>query len=83
MVVSQHSDKKLLAPSGLKLMDQPKHPDSSVSDARQFVKNVFCRKCCKFKILTHLAYIANGKKPCYIVQQFHWANKRDVTLRHL
>ena len=34
-------------------------------------------------ILTHLAYIANGKKTCYIVQQFHWANKRDVTLRHL
>ena len=28
-------------------------------------------------------YIANGKKSCYIVQQFHWANKRDVTLRHL
>ena len=26
---------------------------------------------------------ANGKKSCYIVQQFHWANKRDVTLRHL
>ena len=36
-----------------------------------------------FIILTHLAYIANGKKTCYIVQQFHWANKRDVTLRHL
>ena len=35
------------------------------------------------KILTHLAYIANGKKTCYIVQQFHLANKRDVTLRHL
>ena len=35
------------------------------------------------KVLTHLAYIANGKKTCYIVQQFHWANKRDVTLRHL
>ena len=34
-------------------------------------------------ILTHLAYIANVKKTCYIVQQFHWANKRDVTLRHL
>ena len=34
-------------------------------------------------ILTHLAYIANGKKTCYIVQQFHRANKRDVTLRHL
>ena len=34
-------------------------------------------------ILTHLAYIANGEKTCYIVQQFHWANKRDVTLRHL
>ena len=34
-------------------------------------------------ILTHLAYIASGKKTCYIVQQFHWANKRDVTLRHL
>ena len=34
-------------------------------------------------VLTHLAYIANGKKTCYIVQQFHWANKRDVTLRHL
>ena len=34
-------------------------------------------------ILTHLAYIANGKKSCYNVQQFHWANKRDVTLRHL
>ena len=34
-------------------------------------------------ILTHLAYIANGKKACYIVRQFHWANKRDVTLRHL
>ena len=33
-------------------------------------------------ILTHLAYIANGKKTCYIVQQFHWANMRDVTLRH-
>ena len=37
----------------------------------------------KKPILTHLAYIANGKKTCYIVQQFHWANKRDVTLRHL
>ena len=37
----------------------------------------------KYLILTHLAYIANGKKTCYIVQQFHWANKRDVTLRHL
>ena len=34
-------------------------------------------------ILTHLAYTANGKKMCYIVQQFHWANKRDVTLQHL
>ena len=37
----------------------------------------------KPNILTHLAYIANGKKTCYIVQQFHWAIKRDVTLRHL
>ena len=37
----------------------------------------------KMLILTHLAYIANGKKTCYIVQQFHWAKKRDVTLRHL
>ena len=35
------------------------------------------------QILTHLAYIANGKKSCYIVQQFHWATKRDVTLQHL
>ena len=31
-------------------------------------------------ILTHLAYIANGEKMCYIVQQFHWANKRDIIL---
>ena len=40
---------------------------------------------CNLKlILTHLAYIVNGKKKtCYIVQQFHSANKRDVTLRHL
>ena len=37
----------------------------------------------RIEILTHLAYIANGRKTCYIVQQFHWANKRDVTLRHL
>ena len=31
-------------------------------------------------ILTHLAYIANGLKTCYIVQQFHWVNEHDVTL---
>ena len=31
-------------------------------------------------ILTNLAYIANGEKMCYIVQQFHWANKRDIIL---
>ena len=48
--------------------------------------NRACRKATEsmlLHILTHLAYIANGKKTCYIVQQFHWANKRDVTLRHL
>ena len=42
-------------------------------------KKLFFLSC----LLTHLAYIANGKKTCYIVQQFHWAIKRDVTLRHL
>ena len=44
---------------------------------------VYHRNGVLYKILTHLAYIANGKKTCYIVQQFHRANKRDVTLRHL
>ena len=52
-----------------------------VAELHQFCKLslVYSKSC----ILTHLAYIANGKKTCYIVQQFHWANKRDVTLRHL
>ena len=29
-------------------------------------------------ILTQRAYIGNGEKSCFILQQFHWAETRDV-----
>ena len=29
-------------------------------------------------ILTQRAYIGNGEKSCYILQQIHWAETRDV-----
>ena len=29
-------------------------------------------------ILTQRAYIGNGEKPCFIPQQIHWAETRDV-----
>ena len=61
-------------------------PDSQRKKIQTFLKlfiNSLLRQGALTIILTHLAYIANGKKTCYIVQQFHWANKRDVTLRHL
>ena len=30
------------------------------------------------KILTQSAYIGNGEKSCFILQQIHWAEMRDV-----
>ena len=29
-------------------------------------------------ILTQRAYIGNGEKSCFILQQLHWAETRDV-----
>ena len=59
------------------------HPTSGCKPQRLLNVTSFAVFGSNGVILTHLAYIANGKKTCYIVQQFHWANKRDVTLRHL
>ena len=30
------------------------------------------------EILTQGAYIGNGEKSCFIMQQIHWAETRDV-----
>ena len=30
------------------------------------------------RILTQRAYIGNGEKSCFILQQIHWAETRDV-----
>ena len=30
------------------------------------------------QILTQRAYIGNGEKSCFILQQIHWAGTRDV-----
>ena len=32
-------------------------------------------------ILTQRAYIGNGEKSCFILQQIHWAETRDVIKR--
>ena len=32
-------------------------------------------------ILTQRAYIGNGEKSCFILQQIHWAEMRDVIKR--
>ena len=31
-----------------------------------------------YAILTQRAYIGNGEKSCFILQQIHWAETRDV-----
>ena len=39
---------------------------------------IYINMFCIFVILTQRAYIGNGEKSCFILQQIHWAEMRDV-----
>ena len=34
--------------------------------------------CVRIEILTQRAYIGDGEKSCFILQQIHWAETRDI-----